>query len=218
MKKAILIFIILIAKLSSYGQLDKNTWLFGGSGSFSSTVSTVTYTSDILSPSRVEGNYDRARFNQITLSPTIGYFLFNKLAVGVKPNLNWTERTHISTSNPGNYTGSGFSRDILIGPFVRYYFLEKEKPFNILFESSYQRSFFSSIYGIKGYSNNISLLAGTALYFNKTIALEFLLGYNRFFRTYKIESAGINYPEINQTFIQKGLQFNVALQFHLEKK
>lgn len=132
-------------------------------------------------------------------------------------NLIWTEREHISTSNPSIYYGSGFRKDFLIGPFVRYYFLAKEKPFNILFESSYQRGFLGDIITRKGYINNISLLTGTSLFFNKTIALEFLLGYNRFYKESIIEPIGVEYPGYSSIFLQKGLQFSIGLQFHLEK-
>lgn len=215
MKKVILILIIVMSKLPIYAQLDKKTWLFGGSGSFSSTVSTITYTSNVLSPTRVEGDVDKYRINYLNISPSLGYFLFEKFAIGLKPTINWSKITIIDNNKSA---GSVSSRDFLIGPYVRYYFLKKDKPFNFLIESSYQLGFVKDLNIFKGTTNNLSILAGTSLYFNKTVGLEFLLGYNRFFKTNKIESIEAEFPSHTQSFLQKGLQFNIGLQFHLEKK
>ncbi|TAF44845.1 MAG: hypothetical protein EAZ51_07815 [Sphingobacteriales bacterium] len=98
---------------------------------------------------------------------------------------------------------------------MRFYFLRKEKPYNLLLESSYQLGKLREYDKVKGTNNNFSLLAGTSLYFNKTIGLEFLLGYNRFFSFTEDDN---NNEAFCRKRLQNGLQFNIGLMFHLEKK
>lgn len=217
MKKIILILIFVISNLPIYAQLEKKTWLLGGSGSFSSTVSTVTYTNNV-DPITLNAYFEKSKVFNLNLSPSIGYFLLDKFALGLKPTITWEKSQGVDGTNGVSLIPNKNSRNFLIGPFFRYYFLKKEKPFNFLIESTYQFGMVRVFDNIKGNTNNLSILAGTSLYFNKTIALEFLLGYNRFFRTTRIESAGVEYPSYTQSILQKGLQFNIGLQFHLEKK
>ncbi|TAF44843.1 MAG: hypothetical protein EAZ51_07805 [Sphingobacteriales bacterium] len=215
MKKIILIIIAITTTNSLYAQLDKKTWLFGGSGSFGSTFSTVNYTTNVLNGDYGGKSGNSREFN-LNLSPSIGYFLLDKFAIGIKPNILWRD----SKVDYNSYTqfGSGYNRDLLIGPFVRYYFLKKEKSFNLLLESSYQLGVNKVGNYSTGKINNFSILTGTSLYFNPTVGLEFLIGYNRNFKNYKYD---FDIPEntLNSyTYLQKGLQFSIGLQFHLQKR
>ncbi|TAH02022.1 MAG: hypothetical protein EAZ15_06130 [Sphingobacteriales bacterium] len=208
MKKTILMLLILVGTLPIYAQLDRRTWLVGGSGSFTSTSNMLTYTN-------IE-YYEKSKIIQITLSPTIGYFVLDKLAMGLKPAITWyggETRYNVNIGSGNSYTGN-----LLLGPFVRYYFLKKEKPYNFLLESSYQIGIIKQFDNKKRDINNLSLLAGTVIYFNPSVGLEFLLGYKRSYYNGGRETLLIdNEPEFF-TNIQKGLQFNIGLQFHLEKK
>ena len=71
---------------------------------------------------------------------------------------------------------------------------------------SYQWGFFGG--GLKGKLNTFSALAGPVIYFNTSVALEFLSGYHS-----SLEEA------TNGGFktSRNGLQFSLGFQIHLEK-
>ena len=178
-----------IISLTSKAQLDKGTWLIGGSGSFSSITNHYSGGST---------NFD-SDVTEINISPVVGYFLFDKFSAGLKPSYTTSEQRDIQNS------WSDVKR-FEIGPFARYYFLDKEKLFNILVDATYQYGK-SKLTGEKGNSNTVSLMAGPVLYFNSSVALEFLFGY------YKSKES---YGMFNRE--QDGLKISLGFQFHLEKK
>jgi hypothetical protein len=186
----------LLLSLTSNAQLDKKNWLVGGSGSFKSfnnNFTSVVYNSE-------------AKITEIKLTPNIGYFVIDKFAVGLKTTLSLRNEKGLSAG-----TGYGKSLRLDYGPFVRYYFLEKDKQFNILSDLTYQ---FGNVKltSEKGSRNNFSILAGPALYFNSSVAIEFLVGY--IYATEQISS-----PTFGNPFkqIDKGFQFEIGFQIHLEK-
>ena len=77
MKNLIFCFALLFSK-NSHAQIDKGIWLVGGSGKFYSYNSTYNSTS----------YSNEAKYTQIDLSPTIGYFVADKLALGIKPTFS----------------------------------------------------------------------------------------------------------------------------------
>jgi hypothetical protein len=196
MKKIILFFTSLfLFSFSSFAQLNKKNWLVGGSGSFKSlnnNFTSVVYNSE-------------AKITEIKLTPNIGYFVIDKFAVGLKSTLE--------LRNVKSLTGASYGKSLRLdyGPFVRYYFLEKEKQFNILADLSYQ---FGNVTltGEKGSRNNFSILAGPAIYFNSSVALEFLVGYMYTMEKISSPTFGNPYKQID-----KGFQFAIGFQIHLEK-
>ena len=175
----------------SYCQIEKGTWLVGGTGSFSSSKNSYSnpnyfQTSDVIN---------------LKISPNIGYFIIDKLAAGLRPSFTW-DKAEVTTA--GGLTTN--IKRFEIGPFIRYYFLNKAKPFNILTDFSY---LFGSLSNKpeKGIINTFSISAGPVIYFNSSIGLEFLVGYYK----KSEENKGIYRSE------QKGLQIAVGFQIHLEK-
>ena len=146
-----------------------------------------------------------AKITEVKLTPNIGYFVIDKFAVGLKSTLD------LRNVKPLSGSGTGKSLRLDYGPFVRYYFLEKEKQFNILTEASYQ---FGNVTltGEKGSRSNFSLLAGPAIYFNSSVALEVLVGY----QYTKEEISSPTFPNPYKQ-IDKGFQFAIGFQIHLEK-
>jgi hypothetical protein len=195
--KQIILFLTstFLLSFSSTAQLDKKTWLVGGSGSFKSL-------NNNFQSSNANWEY---KITEIKLTPNIGYFVMDKFAVGLKSTLLMQNAKSISGA------GTGKSLRLDYGPFVRYYFLEKDKQFNILTDITYQ---FGNVTltGEKGMRNNFSFLAGPAIYFNSSVAAEFLIGY-----TYTKEQ--ISSPTYGNPYkqIDKGFQFAIGLQIHLEK-
>jgi len=197
MKKIFLLFIsIFLIVVSSIAQLNKKTWLVGGNGSFKS-----------LNNNFQSNNADwEYKITDIKLTPNIGYFFIDKFAAGLKFTLDLRNEKKI----PGG-TIYGKSLRLDYGPFVRYYFLEKEKQFNILTDASYQ---FGNVTltGEKGSRSNFLLLAGPAIYFNSSVALEVLVGY----QYTKEEISSPTFPNPYKQ-IDKGFQFAIGFQIHLEK-
>jgi hypothetical protein len=133
------------------GQLTKGNWLVGGNGSF------------IIQEQNLFGN--KITSNRLQLSPNIGYFFHDKLAVGLKPRLDILK-----------YTNSGFRSVVRagsVGPFLRYYLLPEDKLLNLLTEVNYQYLFGMSNSGRDIYT----LSAGPVVYFNSSIGLEFTVNY-----------------------------------------
>jgi hypothetical protein len=193
----LLLTVVFLFSISSFGQLDKKTWLVGGSGTFNAN-------SDNFQSTTVTSEY---QVTEIKVTPNIGYFIVDKLALGVKSSFFWRKDKGIS-SNAGNSKTLRFD----YGPFVRYYFLTKEKPFNLLADLSYQFGNLKFISNDKGVRNNFSIMAGPVIYFNSSVGVELLLGY-------KIEkeklTTSTNVPDYTDT--KKGVQLSIGFQIHLEK-
>ncbi len=168
MKKTLVTIVMIILSVTiSNAQLTQGAWLAGGNASFFSTDNLSSSTTRIVT-------------TVISVSPSIGYFIADKFAVGFRPYYGYggsrvTEGA--STSFPSSSTSS-----YRIGPFARYYFLNPEKQFNLFAESSF-------MYGRNRTNNSgnitqdppyttLSFLAGPVLYFNSSVGLEFTIGYS----------------------------------------
>jgi hypothetical protein len=188
---------ILVLSVTAKCQLDKKTWLVGGNGSF------YSYNEIFNTPSV----NIITKYNNIDISAAIGNFIFDKLAVGLVPTFSFNK----GTQSDGALVTSG--SQISIGPFIRYYFLDKERAFNILSQISYQLGVNNSLSALKssGKFNKFSAMAGAEMFFNSSVGLEILLGYKS--TTQTIE----NSPDAFSN-IRKGFQLSVGFQIHLEKK
>jgi outer membrane protein W len=146
---ALLGSLFLLSSLSSYSQTEKGTWMLGG---YASTG--LTFESDNNS------------FG-IIVSPGIGYFMSDNLAIGLGIPLL------LSTEENYRYIAYGIS------PFIRYYF---GTPSELMF-------FVTGSFGIDGWSskyddttNSSSSITGKAgvgctYFLNESIGLETILGY-----------------------------------------
>ena len=177
MKKFIVLLLLAcIACNITYCQITKGNWLVGGSANFS----TIQYSSG------ASLHYKQTNFQ---ISPTVGYFLKDKFAVGLRPSLSY------GSNNLGNS-----STVITIGPFVRYYFLKPETIFNLFTEGSYKYGTISRGQRL----NTFSFAAGPVLYFNSSVGLEFTIGYS----TTKV----VGFTGSNNEMLA-----GIGFQFHLEK-
>lgn len=196
--KTLFFFITTIAfSLTTKAQLDKGIWLLGGSGSFNS------YKEDYRTPT-----YNQtAKITSIDLGVSVGYFLVDKFAAGLRPYLS-TYNSKVTNASVGGGAPT-YKFQTAVGPFARYYFLNKDKPFNILADISYQFGInkFTVTPIQKGKFNSVSFMGGTAIFFNSTASIEILLGYKQ-----QIESLVGNYNRD-----KKGLHASIGFTFHLEK-
>ena len=197
MKQATFIFtLFFFFSTSSIAQLDKKTWLVGGSANL--YLSKRTYTSYVSS--NLSGYSDELN---LTISPNVGYFIIDKLGIGLRPYFSWGKGDF--TSSNGS-TSSSDSKRYGIGPFVRYYFLDKEKQFNILTDIGYQIGEWNAG-GQKGKLENFYFSIGPVIYFNSSVGMEFLLGYNAQSEVLKGYSKNSS----------KGLNIGIGFQIHLIK-
>jgi len=176
---------ILFLSCNLMGQVTKRNWMVGGNINFSSTE----FKSEVGS---------KSTFTIFQFSPNIGYFIMDKLALGLRVSLYNTSQKATGTSSSSKYNTSNW------GPFFRYYFLKSDNQTNIFFETSYQ-------YGTekgdsyKNKKNSFSFVAGPVVYLNTVVGIEFLVGYTT------TKYVGF---EGNNNSIQAG----IGLQIHLEKE
>ena len=186
---------LLVISLTTKSQIDKGIWLVGGSGAL------YSYNQTYLS----QNNNTTAKYTNIELSASIGYFATDKFAFGLRPSFS-SFKGEI-TSQGGLITNS---KKYSIGPFARYYFLNADKPYNLLADISYQFGVNRNALPPKerGKLNSFSIMAGPEIFFNSSVGLEILLGYS-------IKEESIT----GQTGYQdnrKGFQVSVGFQIHLE--
>lgn len=180
-KNLILIVIYSFIIKNANCQITKGNWLVGGSASYSSLNSLSTASTQ----------FKQSNF-QIT--PSVGYFLKDKFAVGLNPSL------YYGSNNIGNS-----STIITIGPFVRYYFLIPENVFNLFGEGSYAYgSNTGKGQGAAQILNIYSISGGPVIYFNSSVGLEFIINYS------KTSIAGFSGTN-------NEIRFGIGFQIHLEK-
>jgi hypothetical protein len=165
---------------SSYSQITKGFWMFGGNGSFENSKT----------------NYPQGQIKvtNIRISPNAGYFLVDKFAAGLRIDLLHTKGGSI-TPPYSRYT------TLQVGPYLRYYFLNTDKRFNLLSEAgvSYITNKASDS---RNNSFEFNSLAGAVVFLNSSVGIEMLAGY----KAGKSESIPYN-----------SLSFLVGLQIHLER-
>jgi hypothetical protein len=197
MKHTIILILFSLFYFQSFAQLDKKTWIVGGSGTFSSV-------NDDYSSTTVSTEYTRT---YLQMNPSIGYLVKDKFAVGIKTSLSWSKNKGLSDGT----SGTDVSKRLDYGPFVRYYFLNKEKSYNLLTDISYQLGNLK-LTNNSGTRKSFSAMAGSVIYFNSSVGLELLMGYRRE-KEQLTKSVGI--PPFYYTDIKKGFQFSIGFQIHL---
>jgi hypothetical protein len=177
-------------------QLDKGTWIAGGSGSFNSYHKdwhTPTYTV-------IYKNTD------ITISPSIGYFIMDRLAIGLRPSYLLQKQEDRGSTGPASGGQSNLSW-LELGGFGRWYLLNKGNNYNILSDISYHYGLQSSFGSNEGHSNSFKALVGPVLYFSSSIGIELLVGYNS-----RREVQDLGYETLTRGFLT-----TIGFQIHLEK-
>lgn len=181
MKKEIHLFLAALFFFNiAISQITKKNWMIGGSGLISTQSQKIT-------GSTIKGS-------DINLSPNLGYFILDKLAIGARLGYkyNRTEFNNIVTKN----TRYSF------GPFFRYYYLKPEKVVNLFTEGAYQYSKVSATNTLGGADNTFRLSAGPAIFFNSSVGLEVTLNYE-----YYINS--VSEQNSKRIFLGIGFQIHV---------
>jgi len=200
MKPILFITIALLFTTSSYAQLDQHTWLVGGNGSF------YSYTEDYASQPLTQSG----KWTTVDLSASVGYFAIDKLCGGIRPLFSFSKGTDKSSIGT---ISSGKQYYLYAGPFARYYFLDKNKPFNILTDVCYQLGVnqYLTAGHESGKYNIFSAKAGIEAFFNSSAGVEILVGYSK----KNISINGNTAGAFNN--IKSGFQMSIGFQLHLIK-
>jgi hypothetical protein len=193
MKYLLPVFTFLFFASVANAQLTKGNWLVGGTGTFYQYNG--TYTTPSFS--------DKMKFTEITIQASVGYFITDKIAAGLRPFFSLNKGKSVDQNGSLFLTNT---KKYGIGPFGRYYFLKIDKPFNILIDASYLYGI-NDWHGQSGKINTFSLMTGPVIYFNTVVGIEFLFGY-----TSKKENIKGVYVDN-----RKGFEIAAGFQIHLEK-
>lgn len=175
--KTLFFFLLMTLSLALNAQINKGNWLVGGSGEYSSQ----SFEFD-------DGEDFKREF--ITIKPNAGYFLKDKFAVGTALRFEKFDEFY-------NY-GAGI--------FSRYYFLKKDKIFNIYTQVHYDLVHTVSPRNSNTNNNKVNSSfyggrIGQVVFFNNVVGLEFAILYER----------GVDSNSSSETF--KAL---IGFQIHLE--
>ena len=161
---------------SANAQTDKGTILVGGVLDWSSSSSVASRRADAI----------------FKFSPTVGYFFMNRLAGGL--TVDWLVQSSSYTYSVTS-VASASRGDIMVGPFARYYFTEKNiRPYgNLSFTLGGGSS--TSSYGTStsidiGYASSaLGLGIGSAFIVSEHVSIDALLQYRLLSRVYGTSSA-----------------------------
>jgi hypothetical protein len=183
-----LVLVFFLASFLGTAQITKGNFLVGGNGNFS-------YTKFKQKPNPNTGSIVFNNINGeilgILLEPNIGYFIKDKFAVGLK--IGFENNFNSQSSFQINQT------QFSLGPFLRYYFLNTDKPFNLFVEPSY----YTYTYKPLGNANGFGLKVGHVYFLNSSVGVESSLNY---------QYRDIDQSTANTLFVAFGFQL------YLEKK
>ena len=199
MKILFLLIIGITLSITTKAQLEKGTFLVGGSGSFKK------YKRDFQTPTATVFYKD----TRITISPSVGYFLADKFVLGLVPS--YIKDKSFTTGFIGNASGGYGNYDrIDLGAFARYYFLKQESNYNLLMDVSYAYNIVRNLRSKTGNGYNYKLMVGPEFFINSSVGIEILLGYS--------SNKQKNYNGFDYNGYERGFLTSVGFQFHLEKK
>jgi hypothetical protein len=207
------LFLFSFVGFSSFGQIAQGNWLLGGTGSFSS----YTTTFNTLPTSTSSAGSFELKYLDISVSPNIGIFVTNNLALGFKTTYNYLKRE--SAVSPAFFKISKFD----YGPFARIYLFNGLNKFNFLTEIAYQwgddvysqtiGTTTSVLYEDLTKRNVFTVLAGPVYFVNPHVGLELLLGYNSTNENYT--SSYSNNKSSNNS---SGFNVRLGVQVHLGRQ
>lgn len=146
LKTTLSVFILALTCQLSFGQANQGAWMVGGSVGF--TSHSIKDVDD--------------KTTDINVSPNVGYFVINNLAVGL--NLDW------NSSKTGD---ADADTDLGIGPWARYYVYK-----GLFAQAGYNYRSLKLGGGDAVNGGNILLGVGYSWFLNNSVAIEPALGYS----------------------------------------
>lgn len=176
MKKLLFASFLLFSSYAMKAQINQGQWLVGGNAGFDSEK---------------QGDY---KSTTVMVSPNAGYFFIDNLAGGLRVNF-WTNKVK------GDDESSTF---FSVAPFARYYFLPAAQKVNVFADAAY--GFGKGGYSDKVSLNELSFMAGPAIFLSPNTALELALYYKSRGGKYYENAAG---DKVNH------FGLNIGFQVHL---
>lgn len=203
--KKVLLFLITIFSLgiNLKAQELRGTWLIGGSGFF--TVNNYKYTS-LPNNSNSNFSYNQDVTNKnFNLGGNFGYFINNRLVIGLSPTF-----TNNITTDKSNSAESLSSNETIIsmGLFSRYYFLNpQDQKLNFIGEVAYGFTNHKLQHNETGKGKYSSIYIGPSYFISKNIGLEFLIGLN---------NDNLDYSYQKSYYENSGFSTKVGLQIYIK--
>ncbi len=196
MKKiSLLVLVSIIYTNSLFSQSQKGNWLIGGSGGFTTNNHKMS-----SFPSNEGSTSTNSKTSSLLLNGTIGYFVKDRFAIGISPNIHlWNMKDTYANYPSLNSSSNGSS--IGMGLFTRYYFLNNQENFNFIGEASYG---FDKVTDEDTYLKKTSISIGPVLFLNSNTSLDFLLNYS---------NSNKNYTRNKIT--DNSISLNIGLQIYL---
>lgn len=153
MKKAICLLVLAFSLQSINAQIQAGGFMVGGKVGFSSESNSE------------DEDYKLTSFK---FKPEFGYFFIDKLAGGIRGSIE-----------TGKYYDESYT-DLLIGPFVRYYFLQAAMRTNIFLDGSYKFGSQKSGGGDSFGTSQFGIGGGVDFFISRCFAIEMMLRYSSF--------------------------------------
>jgi len=160
MKTGLLLLLLSIITTTGFTQIKRGQYLLGGDIQFESVKEDNSSNSSNTS-------------NNFFISPSVGYFIVDKLAGGLR--LDFSSYEYKSDYVDTHSTATS------IAPFLRFYLLRTPKKVNAFIDVSYihsktkWRNLSGSAYYVK--TKGYSISAGPSIFLSDQVALEFTVGY-----------------------------------------
>lgn len=215
MKKKLLVTAVIWLGVASFAfaQVEKGNWFLGGS-------SNLEFNSDKEKVKIDNTTNDRATYLDFDFRPQIGYFVIDKLPVGIAMDIS-LDKTK-DEINDWEHTWN----DFIIGPFVRYYITDLDgfMPFaevSLGIGAGKETSNYGggSDEDVREYNAfNFKVGIGGTYFITENVGFDLFIGYRRNQNTYKDEFGGDRASgDGDVTYSYGGLDFNLGFVISLGK-
>lgn len=211
MKKKLLFSAMFILCLNAFtfAQVEKGNWFFGGSSNieFNSTKEKVTSGGTTI---------DNSKYSDFDFRPQVGYFVIDKLPVGLFMDLSIDKMKMTDSENEYKWTS------FIVGPFVRYYItnLDGFMPYGeaaIGFGSGNNKSTYMGNESDEKYKLFAYRLGIGGTYFiTDNVGIDLFLGYGMDQETYTAEEEDVR-SDTDITYKYGGLDVNLGFVISIGK-
>ena len=174
MKKlfTLILLISVVFGSTSFAQTSTGRILIGGSSNMDMSFGKDKWKD-------ANNSEDRSSYFRFNLSPTVGYFVIDGLAVGASLPFTLDSQKGLTDGNKDEYSSSS----VVLAPFVKYYFgANNIKPFALVSAGfgSAKETYTPEVGDTSEDKSGISMIqigGGVALFLNDNFALDFGIGY-----------------------------------------
>jgi hypothetical protein len=149
----------------------------------------------------IKSDGQKYRLSEISLSPSVGIFVIDKLAAGFRISFDG-----YSYHNPEVSINHYKKRATSFSPFGRYYFLNKDKIYNFFFDMSFDLYKLKMQYDDRNPfeydGSGYSFSGGPVFFLSRHVALEFAFGYTRQY--------DLDIDKLTRIFTSLGFQYHLA--------